>query len=195
MSNAEENESLKDALKSYGLKQDIRRIHAEMMPGLRGAKRAKAPVRSMYGMIRNIAAAILVLIVGTAVFVYYTSTPENLFNSRFAPYENSPQRGEGETASVLKEKFMEGQSFLKSGEPQKAVAAFSQILNLNRNSANKIMNDDAEYYLALAYLKNGEAEKALPLLERIHNNPGHLYNDQVTTWYLMKVRIAAWKGK
>ena len=69
------------------------------------------------------------------------------------------------------------------------------ILEANRTSPEKILNDDAEYYLALSYLAADQPENALPLFQHIHDDAHHLYNDQVTSWFLWKVRIAAWKDK
>jgi tetratricopeptide (TPR) repeat protein len=195
MNEPENNKDLTDALKAYGLKQDIQRIHKEMMQQLPG-KRSIAPVKPLFGLWNKIAAAILVLIIGTIAFVYFDSTSENLFRSNYVAYEESPQRGNETASSATREKFLQGQAFLKSGDHDKAILAFSEILAGNNNkSSEKILNDDAEYYLALSYLDADQPENALPIFQKIHDNPDHLYNDEVSSWYLLKLRIAAWKNK
>lgn len=191
----ENNESLKDALKAYGLKQDIQRIHMEMMTGLKYDQRNMYPVRSMFRFAGKIAAAVLILIISTGIFIYFNSTPANLFESKFFPYEESAQRGNEAKPSVIKEKFLQAQSFLRTGDTEKAILTFAEILNINSGSAEKILNDDAEFYLALSYLKADQPDNALPLFQKIHDDDNHLYHDQVSDWYLLKVKIAAWKNR
>lgn len=195
MNEPENNETLVDALKVYGLKQDINRIHKEMMPSLKSSEKNIAPVRSIFRYAGRIAAGILFLVIGTGIFIYFDATPENLFSNKYVPYEESVQRGDPPAASAIKRKFLEGQKFLNSGDPLKAVLIFSEILRSNTQMPEKILNDDAEFYLALSYLKAEEPSLALPLLQKIHDNPDHLYNDQVSGWYLLKVKIAALKDK
>ena len=191
MNDPENNDTLKDALKAYGLKQDIRRIHNEMMPVLK----KKAPVRSLFSYANRIAAAILVFILATGIIVYFTSTPANLFNNKYEPYEESAQRGNSPAASEIKNKFTQAQTYLRTGDTEKAILTFAEILYINSRSQQKILNDDAEYYLALAYLKADQPANAIPVFQKIHDNKNHLYNDEVTDWYLLKVKISAWKEK
>lgn len=187
----ENNQTLKDALKAYGLKQDIRRIHNEMMPALK----KKALVRSLFSYAKRIAAAILLLIISAGTILYFNSTPSNLFDSRYEPYVESAQRGGPAKASEIKRSFLEGQKMLQEGNTAQALSTFSQIIRINAHSQEKILNDDAEYYLALSYLKAGQAANALPIFKSIHDNANHLYNDKVTEWFLLRVKIASWREK
>ena len=186
----EHNDDLRDALKSYGLKQDIKRIHNEMMPALKG----RAPVRSVFSYADRIAAAILILIVSVGILVYF-STPSNLFNSRYEPYGESVQRGNAPALSEIKNKFLEGQKMLQQGDAVNAINIFSEIIETNKQSNNNILTDDTEYYLALAYLKADQPGQALRIFQSIYNNKGHLYNDKVTSWFLLRVKIASLKEK
>lgn len=187
----EENENLRDALRSYGLKQDIKRIHNEMMPALK----RKPPVRSLFSYANRIAAAILILIVSAGILLYFTSTSSNLFNSRYEPYEESTQRGNAAVASEIKTKFLEGQKMLEEGNAVNAINIFTEIIESNRESNDKILADDTEYYLALAYLKANQPGNALRIFQGIQNNKTHLYNDKVTDWFLLRVKIASVREK
>ena len=84
---------------------------------------------------------------------------------------------------------------LQEGNTAQALSTFSQIIRINAHSQEKILNDDAEYYLALSYLKAGQAANALPIFKSIHDNANHLYNDKVTEWFLLRVKIASWREK
>ena len=195
MNNEEENnDTLNDALRSYGLKQDIKRIHSDMMQSM-SARQKSAPVKSMFPVLLRVAAAILILVAATGIFVYTSSTPESLFENKYHPYEQSAQRGDNVPPGMIQKKFEEGQSYLRNGDAESAIITFAGILNENARSSEKVLNDDAEYYLALAYLKDKQPENALPILEKIHSDKNHLYHDEVTSWYLLKTKIAAWRNK
>ena len=187
----ENNDDLKESLKAYGLKQDIARIHNEMMPSL--GKRT--PVRSLFSYANRIAAAILILLVSTGIVVYVISTPSALFKSSYEPYRESAQRGNVTTASETKNRFMEGQKMLQEGNADKAINIFDEIISRNAHATDKTLNDDAEYYLALAYLKANKPGNALIILRRIYSNKEHLYNDKVSDWFMLRAKIAAWKEK
>jgi hypothetical protein len=187
----EDNENIRDALRSYGLKQEIKRIHDEIMPALKGER----PVRSLFTYANRIVAAILILIVSTGIVIYFTSTPSNLFNSRYEPYEESTPRGNVPLASAIRTKFLEGQKMLKEGNAVNAINIFSEIIESNKQSNNNILANDTEYYLALAYLKADQARNALRIFRSIYYNKGHLYNDKVTDWFLLRVKIASLKEK
>jgi hypothetical protein len=187
----ENNDNLKDVLKTYGLKQDIRRIHAEMMPVVK----RQAPVRSLFTYANRIAAAILIVIFSAAIFVYFTSTPSALFKSRYEPYEQSAQRGEPAASSDIQSIFLKGQASLQQGDAVKAAEYFSDIMRINAQSNTKVLNDDAEYYLGLSYLKAQQPGNALRIFLNIRNLKNHLYNDKISDWFLIRVKIAAWKEK
>jgi hypothetical protein len=68
-------------------------------------------------------------------------------------------------------------------------------LNENRSGGKKVLNDDAEFYLALAYLKKGETKKSTDIFQKIHDNKNHLYNDQVTDLFLFRLKLLALKNK
>jgi hypothetical protein len=187
----EHNDDIRDALRSYGLKQEIKRIHDEIMPSLKG----KRPVRSLFIYANRIAAAILILIVSAGIVIYFTSTPSNLFNSRYEPYEESAQRGNAPLASAIETKFLEGQKMLQEGNAVNAINIFSDLMESNKRSNNNILADDTEYYLALAYLKADQPGNALRIFRSIYYNKGHLYNDKVTQWFLLRLKIASLKEK
>lgn len=187
----ENNDNLKEALKTYGLKQDIRRIHAEMMPVLK----KPAPVRSLFTYANRIAAAILIVIFSATILVYFTSTPSALFNSCYEPYERSAQRGEPAASSEIQNIFLNGQASLQKGDAVKAAEYFSEIIRKNALSNTKMLNDDAEYYLGLSYLKAQQPGNALRIFLNIRTIKNHLYHDKISDWFLIRVKIAAWKEK
>src|SRR5437868_5675978 len=105
MNNPEENETLRDALRAYGMKQDIHRIHKEMMLQMHSGKNKITPLRSLSSYASRIAAGILILVIAAGILVYINSTPSTLFKDKYVPYEESTQRGNAPAASAIKNKF------------------------------------------------------------------------------------------
>jgi hypothetical protein len=208
----------KSAVKTYGLKQKVAAIHKEMMNEMTiAAKPSKTGlVRSVVRTSMRIAASVLVIMFGLGVYQYATLTPDKLFAENYQPYTLSVTRGVAETdvmekayqqkdyATVInqftalpaagqKENFFAGQSYLAGKDYAKAVVCFKKVIALNFAEKTNIFNDDAEYYLALSYLKNNEFKFAYPVFINISNNPNHLYNDKITNSFIRQLRLLDWK--
>lgn len=208
----------KDAVKMYGLKQKVGAVHSVMMKEI-----AATEMPAKTGMIRNIArrsmkiaAALLVVLLGFGVYQYVSVSPDKLFAEKYQPYSFSVSRGaaaadamenaykERNYTGVInlftvlqnggqKENFLAGLAYLAVNDYAKGIVSFNKVLSLNNAAGASIFKDDAEYYLALSYLKNKEIKSALPLFAAIHTNPDHLYNDKVTAGFMRKLKILDWK--
>ena len=80
-----------------------------------------------------------------------------------------------------------GISYLHTNDPFNAIAAFRQI----KHSGNYFQT--AQFYLALAYLKNSDYDQALGLMHQVKNNKSHPYHNHFSTSFLVKVRTVKWK--
>jgi hypothetical protein len=69
-----------------------------------------------------------------------------------------------------------------------AIVEFKKVIAANKLAAKPVYNDEAEYYLALQYVRNKNYDYALELLNKINETPGHLYNDKVTDKLIRKVK-------
>ena len=157
------------------------------------------------------AAAVLLLLCSLSFYFYTqnkTLSPERLFTSYFEPVlmEEQFTRGEGkkelEQAAVeyreghyrealeLYEKSLEsatyksqirmymGNCYLALGtNPEQAVRLFQEILR-DQNSG---LQQKANWYLALAYLKNQEPEQAIAQLKKIATHPKAYHKEQALT--------------
>lgn len=210
----EELENLRmarETVKTYGLKNRIGSIHAEMMEELKtGTSRHTGMVRTIYSYSLRIAAVILVLFGLSIFYQYVSSTPEKLFMENYQAFDLHETRGAttspisdlykaGYTDSVIQffnglkapqaeDCFLAGNAFLSKHQPGKAIETFLTLEQINQNTSSQPFEEDAEYYLALSYLDNKEPGKALPLLEKIHNDANHPYHKKVSAWFLLKVK-------
>jgi len=207
----------KKAVQSYGLKARVASVHQQMMQEL---KEDELPAESkIYPFIRTTlkyAASILLLLSLTGTYFYLTSSSAKLYKDNYVPYQLSVTRGESTSSALEKEfiaknytgvistfkslpnptnkdYFLVAQVYQLTGEPNKAIRYY-RLLSGNSVTDNSF-KDDAEYYLALAYLENNDPVAAKPIFEKIHADPDQLYHDNISYWTLLKVKLLALKAE
>jgi hypothetical protein len=88
-----------------------------------------------------------------------------------------------------KEHFLAGFASLKIYNFQDANKFFNFIISRNNDNKNgNLYQDEAEYYLALTYLKTGNTAEAYQLMKKIYNDPNHTFNESISKWTLMRMR-------
>lgn len=209
----------REAIQSYGLKTQVASVHQEMMQELNNEivtipKNNK--VRSLYRMPLNIAASLLMVMLSVGFYQYITISGSKIFNENYSSYELSISRGDDNEVSKIetayskgqsnlviteftklenpnaKDNFLAGQIYLSKDQLNESIRCFQQVLA--NGSAENAFKDDAEYYLALSYLKNNEPLKAEPILQKINKDKDHLYHDQVSKWTLFKTYMLTLKS-
>lgn len=215
----EELENLKIArlaVQHYGLKEQVAAVHQDMMAEFKNNSNQSPSKGKSYLFIRStmkIAASILFFLVLFAGYQYTTVKSSKLFSDNYQPYVWSTERGEAPSSiesyyigknfnkviALLnnnpqpnaQELFLGGQACLSLKQPEKAIRQFNRVLT--DTTVVNYYKDDAEYYLALSYLANGEHLKAKVLLEKIYQDKDHLYHDQVGYATILKLKILAFK--
>ncbi|MBD0333059.1 MAG: tetratricopeptide repeat protein, partial [Chitinophagaceae bacterium] len=86
------------------------------------------------------------------------------------------------------DKLLIGISYLQLNNLSSAISVLAPITVRENN-----FKQDAEYYLALAYLKNEDYDKALDLMQAIKSNPQHVYHQKFSDKFIRKVRMLKWK--
>jgi tetratricopeptide (TPR) repeat protein len=106
---------------------------------------------------------------------------EGNYNGIIKAYQQLPQRSN-------KEMFLAGYAYLKEEEYTEASRLFNMILNSNDGDGELLFKDEAEYYLAMTYLKLREVDKAYQLLTKIKEDRAHTFNENVDNWTLTKMK-------
>jgi len=174
-------------------------------------------VRSIYRNVLRVAACILILAGGAAVFKYATTSSSGLYGKYYASYTLNTSRGSGtqdaledaynskDWAAVItmfdasKEKnnklyFLTGMADLELKRYDDAIDKFQQVIAANVQSGADYFQDEAEYYLAMSWLARNDINEALPILEKIRANKGHLYNETVSRMSFTDLRIVQYKN-
>ena len=208
----------RSAVQYFGLQQKVAGIHQQMMLELATPvipiSRGKKILR--YSMA---AAAAVILLVGSwLAYSFFSLSPDKVFASGYHTYELSNMRSGDGAGSTVIEKAFEGKQFdevlklyregsgmgnrdrfltaiaaLEKNNDPLAIRLFKEQLESNRLSPKPVYNDESEYYLALGYIRNKDYDFALPLLQKIKDDPEHTYNSKVTTRLIRKVKLLKWR--
>jgi hypothetical protein len=203
----------KEVVNMYGLHDRIQNIHPSMMQELKKKANPKPGITRMMVQYGVRVAAVLIMLFGiSALYQYYTATPEKLFNENFHAYEFRTTRGtasssledlyeKGDMSGLINQfkqiktpqvadYFLAGNAYLSTHHPDSAIGTFISLQNLNHTNHTHYFEEDTEYFLALSYLGNKEPAKALPLFEKIHADQNHPFHSAVSAWFLSKVKRA-----
>ena len=88
------------------------------------------------------------------------------------------------------ETFCLGYAYLQLEDSDNAISTFQEVI---QDEHAFMIKDKSEYYLALSYLQDGQIEQASTILERIHDNQDHDYEDSLSNFYLLRLRLLKMK--
>lgn len=206
------------AVQYFGLKQKVAGVHQQMMLELATPVIPISRGRKVLRYSMAAAAAVILLVGSWLAYSFFSLSPDKVFASGYHTYELSNMRsGEGEGVTAI-EKAFEGNQFdavlkiyregggagirdrfltavaaLEKKNDPLAIRLLKEQLESNRLSPKPVYNDDAEYYLALGYVRNKDYDFALPLLQKIKDEPEHTYHSKVTTRLIRKVKLLKWR--
>lgn len=162
------------------------------------------------------AAAVVLLVIGSYTAIsYQTVNADGLYADGFVPYDIAVTRNSSDAAAVEtaymqqnwqlvinaanqqttspKTNFLAGVAAMQLHQYPDARNFFENLVLLNKQSADPVYVDDAEYYLALTYIKLGELAKAQPMLETIRKNPYQQYYQAVKNISSFKLDLLKYK--
>jgi hypothetical protein len=196
------------SVQQFGTTEKVRSIHSEMMQELAPLQRETRvmPMRKIvrYGL--AIAASIIIVFVGINIFSSQPSA-QKLYNEAFVDYDASGVRGNSNETTLSKQyqnhqyksviaqagsqnvsqrdSLLVGISYLKANQTSDATNWLKAV------SPQSAVKQDAEFYLAMAYLKNENYKEAGQLMEQIHSNANHVYHNQFSDDYIARVEKLA----
>jgi tetratricopeptide (TPR) repeat protein len=207
----------KEAVKQYGLKEEVAGIHQQMMRELRTETPVR-PISNIRRIIRySVAVAASVLLVFFIIegYKFYTLSPQKLYADNYIAYELTTTRDGTDTLTAIEkaykekkyaevislnklsvltphDKFLTGMAYLETMDYPRAVRSFQLVLEEVKDDKT-ILKDVAEYYLALAYLQDRDYDQAIELMNAIQNDPSHLYKAKFSRKYINRVKRLKWR--
>ena len=165
-----------------------------------------------------IAAGLSLIISGILIYNFATLSAIKIFNAHYSSYElklsnekDNPPLTAVEKAyseknyveirrihdagedSTVKGEFLCGAASLEFRDYAKAIKSFNEVLKIKPASIPPGLEDASEYYLALAYIGNGDYDFALPILRKIQDEPDHQYHKKVPGRLLRQVKMLKWR--
>jgi tetratricopeptide (TPR) repeat protein len=153
------------------------------------------------------AAAVILLLLAPFIFIIRNNTSPQRMADRYIPYENQQGPANSDTADLSNKamkhyeeenyalalpifekllgtqtaaeaevQFYKGNSHLALNHAQEAIACFEAVLNM---PANKY-TEEAQWYLALSYIKAEDKAKARELLNTIKDTEDHPFHKDAT---------------
>ena len=162
-----------------------------------------------------VAASVLLIFIIIESYKFYTLSPEKLYEENYTPYElNATRQGNNSATAIekaykdknygeviklnrlsvlsIQDIFLTGMSFLETKDYSRAVRSF-QIVITDLKDTKTELKDVAEYYLALAYLRDRDYDQAIELMNAIHDKPTHLYTKKFSRKYINRVKRLKWR--
>jgi len=181
------------------------------------AVKKTSKIRSIirYGI--PVVASLLLIFVCIEGYNFYRLSPGRLFAENYTAYELATIGGGNDSSeskiekayrqkkyggvidlsarSILsiKDVFLTGMSYLETNDLSKAISNFQVVISDVKDDRSSVLKDGAEYYLALAYLKNNDYDQAIELMNAIHDNSSHLYKGKFSRKYINKVKRLKWR--
>ena len=173
------------------------------------------PMRPLPGMrITTAVFAVLVLLIFFwKGYILYQMSPDELFDKMYVQFSTGSTRAEpaakygiehyyaagNYVAATLqskkqpqlteKEKLLTGLAYLHRQDYSKAI----KWLEPASNNFKSPYRQQAEFYLALTYLKNEDYDHSIETMERIAYMPTHLYHNRVSKSIIGDVKLLKWR--
>lgn len=218
---AQELEDIRTAgalVKDFGQRESLKAIHEKMVSSANQQQRTALTGTNFY---LRVAAIIVFLVVAWAGIGLATLSTDSLYVDDYTAYVSESVRGESpEKPAVshqlqmeysnanytrvvelyrqsqsknLHESFIAGNAFLALNQPANAVTCFKRVLSLSAQENSFDYYQDAEYYLAWAYLKNNQFNESMRLFDKIYRSQFHTHNADVDAWFYWKLKLLQWK--
>lgn len=212
----EELRLARELVRHYGLRSKVAGVHRELMNEMRTPVRNISSPKRVLRYSMSIAAGILLLVGAFLAYNFFSLSSEKVYSNMYQGYEVSTVRGNIKDNDILKayrEKnykevvklygtgidstltstFLAAMSSMELNDLTSAIASLEVILERNRNAGSPVFEDETEFYLVLAYIRNRDYDLAIPIMEKIKNDPDHLYNDRIDGKDIRKVKMLKWR--
>lgn len=208
----------REAVMQFGLQQQVSGIHQQMMQEMQPPVRKINSSKRIFRYSMAVAASLVLIIGGYFAWNFYSLSSNKVFASNYRSYELSTMRdddttqissiekayrdrnykevivlSEQQSTVSVKETFLAAMSYVEQGNNTKAIEHFKKVIAANSSPETAIMKDEAEYYLALTYIRNKDFDFALDLLKSIKEDPNHIYHKEVTAKLIRQVKMLKWR--
>ncbi len=208
----------RESIRYYGLKEKVAGVHGQMMKELKTPVRKMSSAKKIIRYTIAVAASVVLLVGGFLAYQFYTLSSNKIFASNYQSYELGNLRDGNEQplsaveqayqakdyrqvvklvkqsdSATVKETFLAAMSNEELANNPAAIIQYKKVIAGSGTQGSNIIKDAAEYYLALAYLRNKDYDYALELLRKIKDDPSHLYHSKITGKLTLQLKMLKWR--
>jgi hypothetical protein len=107
---------------------------------------------------------------------------------RSGDYNSTVQQFKSKTSPDVSETMAAAFAYSELNQFQNAANLYESVIHNNVVNSTHLYQDEAEYYLALSFLKLRQYNKSYQLFNKIHVDSEHTYNGQVSRWFLLRLK-------
>ena len=199
------------AIRYYGIRQEVAAVQESYFTQASRTHRKSGLLRTLR-VTTAVAATILFFFIAYQGYEFYTLSGDKVYSRIYVAYtvpltrDTDTVRSGIETAFAQKdfatvdsladaakkpgprETFLAGIASLELKDYPAAISRLQQSVSPNHPN-----QQDATYYLAIAYLQNRDYDLAIDLMEKIREDPRHPYNSQFSGTDIRDLRMLKWK--
>lgn len=186
-------------IQRHSVMEQVKTAQETFLQNYRQAKKDDGEIykrtgRNIVRLFIGVAAAFIVTCSIIVLYWYNNTTGDKLFAERYKPYRVNVERSddaavnEKSVAGATREKMVTAANYLQAKRYNDAATVLKNIISQNLLTGNRLYHDEAEYYLALAYLKQKEYNKAYQLFDKIYIDKEHTFNGEVSWWFLTRMK-------
>ncbi len=191
-----------DLIREAGVVQQVAAIRQQYTTGASVVtmqkKQSGAIVRSFSKNVFRVAAMVVIVLGAASVYKYAATTNTSVYSQNFTSFDLETSRGannDGQMETAYRNKnwngvenifglqkdksikswFLAGMAAMELKEYDRAVTYLNKVMTLNSSNADPVYQDEAEYYLALAYLGAKKTNEGVTILRKIRNNKEHVF--------------------
>jgi len=194
--------------------QQFLQAHQEMSNSRDASTGKVISLKQSLKWISRVAAVLFIVAASWFAYTYTTTNSNTIYSEIYQPYNINNDRAsieeiiphnmiqefrdknypaviktyQGLTVTNNREKFLTAIAFQETGKYQQAINLFEQLLKINQEQLSRMYKDEAEFYLALNYLKVENTDAAISLFQKIYDDPGHTFRERISKVTLRKMK-------
>lgn len=208
-------------VREAGLQQQVADIRRELQSGavvkIMRPEQSGGVLHSMFGNAMRIAVMLMVVLGAAVVYQLVSTNGAAVVGDQFSSYELNTSRGTNAdtdletayrnkdwgavktifnslSAKTAKSWLLAGMADMELKEYNAAITDFISLQEQNERGKQPLFQEEAEYYLALAYMGAGKSSKGVDILEKIRANKNHLFHAKANEISSLTLKTLEIKG-
>lgn len=214
----EQLRAAKEAIASAGNRLSVIKAQKDFENNRKQKAEAPAMVKPMFSLktFMRVAAIFILIASGFVIYEYSATTASGLYSENYSAYKIPVLRGDKNITDIedayqkndydkviflfnnkqiknQQDYFIAGLSFLEKNNTKDCINALNMVKQLNTQQQEKAYNYETDYYLAMAWLKAGNADEFENAANVILKDTSHPYYSSIKNIKSWQIQVLKWK--